>query len=86
MPGANCALFGCSTSRKSDLSLFKLPFPKVSDGDETKALKEIARKEWLRVIFRTREMTPELKKRIDENKIFLCERHFKAEVITDRKY
>ena len=80
MPGANCALFGCSTSRKSDLSLFKLPFPKVSDGDETKALKEIARKEWLRVILRTREMTP------DENKIFLCERHFKAEVITDRKY
>ena len=31
-------------------------------------------------------MTPELKKRIDENKIFLCERHFEAEVITDRKY
>ena len=86
MPDANCALFGCSISRKSDLSLFKLPFSKVRDGDETKALKEIARKDWLRVILRTREMTPELKRRIDENKIFLSERHFKAEVITDRKY
>jgi hypothetical protein len=27
-----------------------------------------------------------LKQRIDENKIFLCERHFKAELISDRKY
>ena len=85
MPGANCALFGYSTSRKSDLLLFKLPFPKVSDGDETKALK-IACKEWLRVILRTREMTTELKKIIDKNRIYLCERHFKAEVITDCKY
>ena len=86
MPGANCALYGCSTSRKSGLSLFKLPCPRVGDGQETKASKEIARKEWLHVILRTREMTPELKQRIDENKIFLCERHFKAELISDRKY
>jgi hypothetical protein len=86
MPGANCALYGCSTSRKSGLSLFKLPCPRVGDGQETKALKEIARKEWLHVILRTREMTPELKQRIDENTIFLCERHFKAELISDRKY
>ena len=31
-------------------------------------------------------MTPELKQKIDENKIFLCERHFKAELISDCKY
>ena len=86
MPGANCALYGCSTSRKCGLSLFKLPCPRVGDGQETKASKEIARKEWLHVILRTRKMTPELKQRIDENKIFLCERHFKAELISDRKY
>ncbi len=85
MPGANCALFGCSTSRKSSLSLFKIPFPGRSDGDETKALKVTARREWLRVVLRTREMTPDLKKRIDENNLFLCERHFKAEFIVDRK-
>ncbi len=86
MPGANCALYGCSIGRKSGLSLFKLPFPRAGDGEETKASKEIARKEWLRVILRTREMILELKQRIDENTIFLCERHFKAEFISDRKY
>ena len=54
MPGANCALFGCSTSRKSSLSLFKILFPGRTDGDETKALKvtaQSARKEWLRVVY-----------------------------------
>jgi hypothetical protein len=67
MPGGSCSLFGCSTSRKSSLSLNK--------GDETyKAFKVPAQKEWLRVILRTREMTPDLKKRsdVDENNLFLC--------------
>ena len=86
MPGANCALFGCSTNRKSDLSLFKLPSPARGDREETATLKNNARTEWLRVILRTREMTPDLKQRIDKNEIYLCERHFKAEVIIDRKY
>jgi hypothetical protein len=27
-----------------------------------------------------------LKQRIDKNQIYLCERHFKAEFIVDRKY
>ncbi len=84
MSSANCALFGCSTSQKSSLSLFKIPFPGRIDGDETRALKVTARKEWLRVVLRTREMTPGLQKRIDENNLFLCERHFKAEFIADR--
>ncbi|CAB4042702.1 Transposable element P transposase [Paramuricea clavata] len=63
------------------LSLFKIPFPARDDGDETVKLKSDARKEWLRVILRTRENTPELKKRINENNIFLCELHFKPELI-----
>ena len=86
MLGANCALFGCSTSRKSDLSLFKLPSPAQGDREETATLKNNARTEWLRVILRTREMTPDLKQRIDKNEIYLCERHFKADFIVDRKY
>jgi hypothetical protein len=67
MPDANCALFGCLTSRKSSLLL--------NDGDKTyKALKVTAHKEWLRVVLRTREMTPDLKKGgdVDENNLFLC--------------
>ena len=86
MPGANCALYGCGTSRRSDLSLFKIPFPARGDGDETMKLKSDARKEWLRVSLRTGENTPELKKRIDANNIFLCELHFKPELISKRKY
>ena len=86
MPGANCALFGCSTSRKSGLSLFKLPSPARGDREETAGLKNNARKEWLRVILRTREMTPDLKQRIEKNEIYLCERHLKVEFIVDRKY
>ena len=86
MPGANCALYGCGTSRMSNLSLLKIPFPARGDGDETVKLKSDARKEWLRVILRTRENTPELKKRIDANNIFLCELHFKPELIYQRKY
>jgi hypothetical protein len=30
-PGANCTKYGCLTSRKSGLSLFKLPLPKVDN-------------------------------------------------------
>ena len=86
MTGSNCALFGCSTSRTSDLSLFKIPSVGKADGDETKAKKETVRKEWLRVVLRTRELTPDLKKRIAANNLFLCELHFKAEFIVDRKY
>jgi len=73
MPGANCALYGCGTSRRSNLSLFKIPFPARGDGDEITKLKSAARTEWLRVILRTREKRPELKKRIDANNIFSSE-------------
>ena len=45
MPGANCALVGCSTSRKSNLSLFKLPFAWQGDSEVTAKLKTDARKE-----------------------------------------
>lgn len=85
MPGANCALFGCSTCRKRGLSFFKLPSPARGDSEETVTLKNNTRTEWLRVILRTREMIPELKQRIEKNGIYLSERHFK-EFIDDRKY
>jgi lipoate synthase len=81
MGGGNCAFFGCPTSGKHEISLFKIPTVKVSDGEDTKESKQRAREEWLRLILRTREMTPELKKRIEKNNIFICERHFKAECI-----
>ena len=65
MPGANFVFYGCSTGRSSILSLFKLPFPGGSDGpdsEHTVKLKNDARKERLRIILRTRQITPDLKK------------------------
>ena len=34
---------------------------------------------------RTREMTPDMKTRIEKNRIFICERHFKAECVLTGK-
>ena len=46
-PGANCALVGCSTSQKSNISLFKLPFAGQGDSEVTAKLKTDVHKEWL---------------------------------------
>ena len=84
MPGSNCTFYGCSTSRKHKLSLFRIPTVAASDSDHTKSLKQNARAEWLRLILRTRESTPELQKRIDANNIYICELHFKQECVFNR--
>ena len=86
MPGENCAFYGCSTSRKHKLSLFKLPSPREDESEETKTLKTNARQAWISLILRTRESTPELKKRIEANNIYLCELHFKPECFNICKY
>lgn len=87
MPGKNCSFFGCnSSSRHTERSFFKIPSVSTTDGDETAALKGTARQEWLRLLLRTREMTTDLKKRIDANNIYLCDLHFKPECIISRKY
>ncbi len=81
MGGGNCAFFGCPTSGKHKLSLFRIPRVSVHDGEHTKQLKQKAREEWVRLILRTRETTEDLKKRIEANNIFVCELHFKPECI-----
>ena len=84
---ANCAFYGCPTSRSYNLSLFNIPAIGASDGEHTKALKQNAWDEWLRLILRTREMTPALKTRIDANNVYLCELHFKEDcVLTSKKF
>ena len=52
--------------------MFKIPSVGKAEEDEMKAKKETARKEWLHVVLRTRELTPDLKKRIEANNLFLC--------------
>ncbi len=72
MPGRNCAFFGCPTSQKHKLSLFQIPVVSAKQSEYTAAIKKKSREEWLKIILRTREMTPELKTRIDNN-IYVCE-------------
>jgi hypothetical protein len=86
MPGSNCAFFGCPTSRSHKLSLFRIPTVAAADGEHTKSLKRKAREEWLRLLLRTRQMTPELKTRIETNNIYICELHFKPECILTGTY
>ena len=49
--------------------LSKLPIIATADGEHTIALKQKAREYWLRLILRTRELTPDLKRRIEVNNI-----------------
>jgi len=86
MPGENCALYGCPSSRKHGLSFFKIPSVRADDSEHTKALKTSARNGWLQVILRTRESTAELKKRIEASNIYLCELHFKPDCILISNY
>ena len=81
MPGRNCAFFGCSSSQKHKISLFQIPVVSAKQSEYTASLKKKCREEWLKIILRTREMTVELKERIEKNNIYICERHFKAECI-----
>ena len=70
MPGANCAIFGCGTSRKQKISIFKLPNP--AKGEFYKKWNRAT----LNIITRDRVVDEKLKKLIHENKLFICERHF----------
>ena len=85
MGGGNCAFYGCPTSGKHNLSLFRIPSVSASGSEHTNELKRKAREEWIRLILRTRQTTADLKKRIEANNIFVCERHFKSECIISGK-
>ncbi len=82
MPGRNCAFYGCPTSQKHQISLFRIPVVSAHESEYTSSIKKEVREKWLEIIFRTREITPELKKRILNNNIYVCERHFKNECIS----
>jgi hypothetical protein len=62
MPGRNCAFYCCPTSQKHKLSLFQIPaVVSAKQSEYTASIKTKSREEWLKIILRTREMTPELK-------------------------
>ena len=74
----NCSFFGCPSSQKH-ISLFQIPVIRAHESDYTASVKRHAREKWLEIIFKIREKTSELKKRITNNNIYVCERHFSNE-------
>ncbi|XP_066915394.1 uncharacterized protein [Clytia hemisphaerica] len=73
MPGANCSMYGCGTSRKhKDIGIFKLPLPK--DDFHRKW-----RQELIDIILRYRVLDENLERQIQEDRIHICQRHFRED-------
>lgn len=73
MPGANCSIFGCNTSRKhKGISIFKVPKAKNERY-------KVWRKDWLQIITRTHVVDESLSKQINNDSLHVCEKHFKEE-------
>ena len=70
MPGENCAIVGCSTNCRH-ISLFKLPTAKLND-ETTMSW----RKAMLNVITRDRVVDSDFRRQINNDKVYICERHF----------
>ena len=73
MPGENCAVYGCSASRKhKGISFFKVPLP---NNDFNKKWGD----EIINIITKDREIDSSLKTRIESRKLFICEQHFSSD-------
>ena len=80
MPGENCAVFGCGSSRrKKGIGIWKLP--KAKDESYAKC-----RDEWLGEIKKTRDLDQSFKELIKNDRVFTCEKHFAAEDVEICKY
>lgn len=72
MPGENCSILGCGTCRNQlTWSIFKIPSKK----------QEQWRLEVLRVILKYREMDASLRSRVESGKLYVCERHYKSDMV-----
>ena len=71
MSGENCAFAGCSSNRRhKDISLFKLPTAKNETMDEW-------RREMLNIITKDRVVDANFKKQVDNEHVYVCEKHFR---------
>ena len=67
MPGENCAVPGCSISRKDKISIFKVPLP---NND----VKKKWSKELIDVVSKYRQPYDSLNKHIQSHELFICVR------------
>lgn len=70
MPGDNCSIFGCSTSRKEKgVSIWKIPAPKDEATAEW-------RKKLIGIVLRDRVLDENLQRQLDNDRLHICEKHF----------
>ena len=80
MPGANCSIFGCGSSRRNKgISIFKIPTRKDK-------LNEDWRSKLVGQILKDREVDDNLRRQIASDTLHICERHFEKECIEICKY
>ena len=79
MPGANCSIYGCGTSRKHvGVGIFRIPA-------ETDELSKKTRKAWISIITKDRVVDDSLRRQIESGNLYVCEKHFKNEEYDCRK-
>ena len=70
MPGANCSIYNCSTSRKDKgIAIFKNP---AGDDDFNRKWRE----NLVNIITRDRVIDQNLQRQINENTLHTCEHHY----------
>ena len=75
MPGANCSIYGCSTSRRhKGVSIFKIPASNDSFNTSW-------RKNLIAIILKDRIQDINLKTQIESKNLFICEKHYLPEMI-----
>ena len=73
MAGANCSIFGCPVSRRyKEISIFKVP-------SGTNEFKLKLRRDLINIITKDRVVDQLLRKQIESDKLYICERHFSKE-------
>ncbi len=79
MPGANCSISGCNTSRKNT-GVNILALPKGEDELSCKT-----REEWVKQITRNRVIDQDLRWQIVARTLHICENHFEEKFIEKHK-
>ena len=75
MPGANCSIFGCSTSRKSKgIAIFRVP-----TGDDEYSSQW--RRKLVDIITKDREIDASLRNQIEKRTLNTCELHYPKETL-----
>ena len=82
MPGANCSIYGCHTSRNKKykgIAIFKVPSAKDEFNTSW-------RRRLIHVVTKDRVIDESLRKQINECNLYICEQHYTADQLIHRKY